>query len=161
MSGRCVVEAISGGKISPVSRSKRKTQSFPHLRRSLDTRGLQVWREEGRLIAFVPSGTSLMKGAVAAQFSFLTLDQKSSINKILLQASQNQVMSPKIPSLQERNFASVQHMSKSASLSTKGACAVNLRVPPSSQIDLIRNYGPGTRDGASGFDRAAGWPALQ
>ena len=23
-------------------------------------------------------------------------------------------------------------------------------------IDLIRNYGPGTRDGASGFDRAAG-----
>ena len=24
------------------------------------------------------------------------------------------------------------------------------------QIDLIRNYGPGTRDGASGFDRAAG-----
>ena len=32
----------------------------------------------GRLIAFVPSGTSLMKGAVAAQFSFLTLDQKSS-----------------------------------------------------------------------------------
>ena len=78
MSGRCVVEAISGGKISPVSRSKRKTQSFPHLRRSLDTRGLRVWREEGRLIAFVPSGTSLMKGAVAAQFSFLTLDQKSS-----------------------------------------------------------------------------------
>ena len=78
MSGRCVVEAISGGKISPVSRSKRKTQSFPHLRRSLDTRGLRVWREEGRLIAFVPSGTSLMKGAVAAQVSFLTLDQKSS-----------------------------------------------------------------------------------
>ena len=28
MSGRCVVEAISGGKISPASRSKRKTQSF-------------------------------------------------------------------------------------------------------------------------------------
>ena len=23
-------------------------------------------------------------------------------------------------------------------------------------IDLIRNYGPGTRDGASDFDRAAG-----
>ena len=78
MSGCCVVEPISGEKISPVSRSKRKTQSFPHLRRSLDTRGLRVWREEGRLIAFVPSGTSLMKGAVAAQFSFLTLDQKSS-----------------------------------------------------------------------------------
>ena len=78
MSGPCVVEAIFGGKISPVSRSKRKTQSFPHLRRSLDTRGLRVWREEGRLIAFVPSGTGLMKGAVAAQFSFLTLDQKSS-----------------------------------------------------------------------------------
>ena len=76
MSGRCVVEAISGGKISPVSKSKRKPQSFPHLRRSLDTRGLRVWREEGRLIAFVPSGTSLMKGAVAAQVSFLTLDQK-------------------------------------------------------------------------------------
>ena len=78
MSGRCVVEAISGGKNSPVSRSKRKTRSFPHLRRSLDTRGLRVWREEGRLIAFVPSGTSLVKGAVAAQFSFLTLDQKFS-----------------------------------------------------------------------------------
>ena len=78
MSGRCVVEAFFGGKISPVSRSKRKTQSFPHLRRSLDTIGLRGWREEGRLIAFVPSGTGLMKGAVAAQFSFLTLDQKSS-----------------------------------------------------------------------------------
>ena len=26
----------------------------------------------------------------------------------------------------------------------------------SKTIDLIRNYGPGTRDGASGFDRAAG-----
>ena len=73
-----MVEATSGGKTSPVSRSKRKTQSFPHLRRSLDTRGLRVCREEGRLIAFVPSGTSLMKGAVAAQFSSLTLDQKSS-----------------------------------------------------------------------------------
>ena len=63
-SERCVVEAISGGKISPASRLKRKTQSFLYLRRSLDTRGLGVWREEGRLIAFVPSGTSPMKGAV-------------------------------------------------------------------------------------------------
>ena len=78
MSSRCVVDAISVGKISPASRSKRKTQSFPHLRRLLETRGLRVWREEVRLIAFVPSKTSLMKGAVAAQFSFLTLDQKSS-----------------------------------------------------------------------------------
>ena len=78
MSGRCVVEAISGGKVSPASRSKRKTQSFPHLRRSLDTRGLRVWLEEGRLIAFVPSGKSPMKGAVAVHYSFLPLDQKSS-----------------------------------------------------------------------------------
>ena len=61
------------------------------------------------------------------------LDAWPKIWKILLQASQDQVMSPKIPSLQERNFASVQHMSKRASLSTKGACAVNLRVPPPSQ----------------------------
>ena len=57
---------------------KEKAQSFPHLRRSLNTRGLRVWREEGRLIALIPSGTSLMKEAVAAQLSFLTLDQKSS-----------------------------------------------------------------------------------
>ena len=82
MSGRCVVEAISGGKIIPVSSSKRKTQSFPHLRRSLDTRGLRVWREEGRLIAFVPSGTSLMKGAVGGAISFLTLDQKLGLKRL-------------------------------------------------------------------------------
>ena len=83
MSGRCVVEDNSGGKISPVSRAKKKkTKSFPRLRISLDTRGFRVWRnlEQGRLTAFVsrPSGSSLMKGAVAGQFSFLPLDQTSS-----------------------------------------------------------------------------------
>ena len=31
-----------------------------------------------------------------------------------------------------------------------------MRIQKLLRIDLIRNYGPGTRDGASGFDRAAG-----
>ena len=39
--------------------------------------------------------------------------------------------------LQEQNFASVQHMSKRASLSTKGACAVNLRVPPPNYLESV------------------------
>ena len=52
MSGRCVVEAVSGGKISPASRSKRKTRSFLHLTRSLETRGLRIWREEGKIHCF-------------------------------------------------------------------------------------------------------------
>ena len=33
---------------------------------------------------------------------------------------------------------------------------IHLTMHIAAWIDLIRNYGPGTRDGASGFDRAAG-----
>ena len=68
MCGCCVVEAIAGGKISPASRSKTKTQWFPHLRRSLDTRGFRVWREEGRLIAFAPSERACWKERLQCNF---------------------------------------------------------------------------------------------
>ena len=36
------------------------------------------------------------------------------------------------------------------------SAVVEMRCSATYKIDLIRNYGPGTRDGASGFDRAAG-----